>query len=167
MGLVGGLGLACLFAAGCGGSTGSDQAAIEADLRAQLSRVSTMTFNATSSISSNPAPTLELLTLDPQAQDIASAILDLPQMPPGTYNCPADFGVSYFLVFTGGDPTGVGETVMIATLDPAGCQAGQISADGQRVYHFWTATSPDFWSRLAGDLGVAEAAIYPYTPPAP
>ncbi len=29
----------------------------------------------------------------------------------------------------------------------------------------WAATSPDYWSRLAADLGVDETEIYPYQPP--
>ncbi len=153
--------LAWLFVAGCSQSEDS----VQSDLRSQLTSVSALRFQATTTISSNPAPDVVVTVPDPAAADVASAILALPTMPPGTYNCPADFGVSYFLVFTGGDPNGGGETVMLANLDPAGCQQGQISSDGQNVYHFWTATSPDFWSRLAADLGVPEANIYPYQPP--
>ena len=153
--------LAWVFAAGCSQSEDS----IEVDLRSHLTSVSAVSFQGTTTIPSNPAPSVQVTVSDPAARDVASAILDLPAMPPGTYNCPADLGIAYFLVFTGGDPNGGGETVMIAHLDPAGCQQGDISSDGQHVDHFWTATSPDFWSRLAGDLGVPEADIYPYRPP--
>jgi hypothetical protein len=149
------------LAAGCSQSEDS----VKADLRSQLTSVSALSFTGTTTVSSNPAPTVQVTVPDPAALDVANAILNLPAMPPGTYNCPADFGVSYFLLFTGGDPNGGGETVMIAHLDPSGCQQGDISNDGQHVDHFWTATSSDFWTRLAGDLGVPEADIYPSQPP--
>ena len=155
-------GLLWLLASGCSQSEDS----VKADLRSQLTSVSALAFTGTTTIASNPAPNVQITVPDPAALDVANAILDLPAMPPGTYNCPADFGVSYVLLFTGGDPNGGGETVMIAHLDPSGCQQGDISSDGQHVDHFWTATSSDFWSRLAGDLGVPEADIYPYQPPA-
>ena len=157
-----GLMLASLLTAGCGQSTD----AVQSNLRAQLTSVSALRFVGMTSIPSNPAPAVSVTVSDPAAANIASDILDLPVMPPGTYNCPSDFGVSYFLLFTGGDPNGGGETVMMAHLDPAGCQGGDISSDGQHVYYFWTATSPDFWSTLAGQLAVLEADIYPYQPPA-
>jgi hypothetical protein len=155
-----GIALPCLLAAGCGQS-GTQ---VQSDLRAQLTSVSALLFQGTTSIPSNPAPSISVTVSDPAAANVASDILDLPAMPAGTYNCPADFGVGYFLLFTGGDPNGGGETVMIAHLDPAGCQQGDISSDGQHVYHFWTATSPEFWSGLAGYLNVPEADIYPYQP---
>jgi hypothetical protein len=150
-----------LLVAGCSQSDDS----IKTDLRSQLTSVSALSVVGTTTIPSNPAPNVQVTIPDPAALDVASAILDLPAMPPGTYNCPADFGVSYFLLFTGGDPNGGGETVMIAHLDPTGCQQGDISSDGQQVDHFWTATSSDFWSRLASDLGLPEADLYPYQPP--
>jgi len=158
-------GLGYLVAAGCGKSNDSADS-IRAELRSQLMRVSALTFNEMTTIPANPAPDVEVTVSDPAAADVASAILDLPAMPAGEYNCPIDYGVSYFLVFTGGDPGGGGETVMIATLDPGGCQQGKISVDGRRVDHFWTASSPAFWGRLAADLGVPAADIFPYRPPA-
>jgi hypothetical protein len=153
-----------LLAVGCGKSSDSNDS-IRAAIRSQLTRVSALSFNATASIPSNPAPDVQVTVSDPAAADVASAILDLPAIPPGEYNCPIDFGISYFLVFTGGDPSGGGETVMTATLDPGGCEPGQISADGQHVDHFGVTTGANFWSRLAGDLGVPEADIFPYQPP--
>jgi hypothetical protein len=156
--------LAWLLAAGCGQS---GDTSVQTALRAQLTSVSAMSFNAITSVPSNPAPNVQVTISDPAALDVANAILDLPAMPSGTYNCPEDFGVSYFLVFTGGDPNGGGETVMTANLDPAGCQAGDITSDGQHVDNFWVPATSDFWSRLAGDLGVPEANIYPYLPPTP
>ena len=153
--------LTCALAGGCGESNPS----VQDSLRADLTRVSAVSFSATTTLPSNPPPDVQVTVAGPAAVDVAQAILALPAMPPGVYNCPADFGVSYFLVFTGGNATGAGETVMFADLTPSGCQNGDISSDGRSVDHFWTATSPDFWSRLAGDLGVPETDIYPYRPP--
>ena len=147
-------GIALLATGGCGESAGS--AAAVAALRAEIPHVLTLHFVATTTLPGNPPPDVNVTVSNPAAQDACQATLALPSMPAGSYNCPADFGITYTLFFEGGDTEGV----MIATLDPAGCQQGKIG-DGSTSISFWTATSPDYWSRLAADLGVDESEIYP------
>ena len=120
-------------------------------------------FETATSIPSNPPPDIDVTITDSgPAEDLANAILDLPVMPPDDYNCPIDFGISYFLVFTGAG----GETVLRATLFPNGCQWAEITGGGPPVgVERWAVNSPGFWDRLAADLGVPEVDVYPYRPP--
>jgi hypothetical protein len=143
-----------------GGCEESSAEAVTA-LRGRIAEVRTLVFSTSSVLPANPPPVLHVtIVYSPTAQDACQAILALPPMPAGSSNCPADFGVSYSLYFEGG----AGEGIMSATLDPSGCQQVEIG-DGSHNANLWAASSPDYWSRLAVDLGVDEAEIYPYLPP--
>jgi len=155
-------GAALLFVGGCDGMDGAD--ATIAALRAQVATVKTLGFTAMGTIPSNPPPSVSVTVSDSAvAQAAYDATLALPAMPSGTYNCPDDSGVSYQLTFLNGDAKGP-SAVMTATLHPDGCQQVQV-ANGSESAILWTATSPDYWSSLATDLGIAESEIYPYSPP--
>jgi len=155
-------GAALLLVAGCDGMSGTD-AAIAA-LRAQVANVKTLEFTTWGTIPSNPPPSVSVTVSDSAlAQAACDATLALPVMPSGTYDCPADFGVTYQLTFLNGYAKGP-SAVMTATIDPDGCQQVQVT-NGSASATLWTATSPDYWSSLATDLGIAESEIFPYSPP--
>jgi hypothetical protein len=82
----------------------------------------------------------------------------LPIPPPGIYNCPVDFGVYYQMVFSDD-----AATVMVVTATPGGCRF--LSAMNGSVSAGFVATE-GYWKTLAGDLGIDEVVIYPYSPPA-
>jgi|HubBroStandDraft_6_1064221.scaffolds.fasta_scaffold605262_1 hypothetical protein len=161
-------GLGWLLAAGCWEPNGPmqvDPAPPQVDLGARVGLVQSASFETATSTSNAP-PDVDVTVADSAtAQDIANAILDLPAMPPGNYtNCPIDYGISYYLAFTGVG----GQTVMAAWLYPDGCQWAQVTDGGPFINNqLWSLGSPGFWSHLAADLGVPEAEIFPYQPPSP
>jgi hypothetical protein len=135
-----------------------------AALRAQVATVKTLEFTTSGTIPSNPPPSVSVTVSDSTlAQAAYDATLALPAMPPGTYNCPADFDVTYQLTFLNGDANGP-SVVMTATLEPTGCQQVHVT-NGSESATLWTATGADYWNSLATDLGIAESDIYPYSPP--
>jgi hypothetical protein len=81
-----------------------------------------------------------------RARSVARALCELPVMPPGVYNCPADLGISYRLGLVTTD-----HTLISVDLDATGCE--QVYGLGHR----WTATSPGFWSLLANAAGLGRA----------
>jgi len=104
----------------------------------------------------NPPPPVYVdLTDGTKAQDVYRATLALPDFPPGVHHCPVDWGVLYQITFSFSDGSR-----LAATLDPAGCQQVQIPGSTSR----WTLINTDYWSELAGNLGIAESDIYPYMP---
>jgi hypothetical protein len=52
-----------------------------------------------------------------RSQAVARALCTLPAVPAGSFNCPADLGISYVLTFTAGD-----SKLAPVTVDAAGCQ---------------------------------------------
>jgi hypothetical protein len=154
-----------LLASACGEPADSTQDA----LRAQIGRVQTVTFQASTYILSNPPPAVDLTITDSgAAQDMANAILALPVMvgvaSPSEDHCPADVGVMYDLEFAGR----AGDQVMQTTINVSGCQQAVVEkSDAYDDVILTAAGHPDFWSRLAADLGLPEADIYPYHPPSP
>lgn len=159
LGTAGGLGW--LLASGCGGGGGGGSALD--DVRAQVGRAQSCTFQTGTNVPANPPPQVDVTVTDPAtARDIANAILDLPVMAPGNYSCPIDYGIGYFLAFTDAS----GQDVMRAFLFPNGCQWAEVTNGGPfPAAELWSLGSPDFWSHLAADLGLPEADIYPYQPP--
>jgi hypothetical protein len=153
-------GFGCLLVSGCGESVGSTQV----QLRARVGQAQSVSFQSTTAGASNPPPAVDVTVTDPAtAKDIANTTLDLPPNP--GVSSPADcpgypvaVEVTYFLDFTGG----TGETVLRATLVPNGCQPAVVDDGGPfDDVQLTTAGRPDYWSHLAGDLGVPEADIYP------
>lgn len=76
----------------------------------------------------------------------------LPAMPAGVYNCPADVGVRYRLVFARR-----GRVELTAVVDANGCRTA-ILTPGQRPPR---RTTPQFWSQLANALGVPPSQLHP------
>lgn len=81
---------------------------------------------------------------------LATDILALPAVPSGTYSCPADFGTSYTLRFTGGAPWS-------AVVDVFGCRTVRLS-DGRNL---WSLTTPSFEPDLAAALGLSTGDFSP------
>jgi hypothetical protein len=93
-------------------------------------------------------PPIDLAIEDPsRAQHLYDLTLALPVFPPGTYDCPVDYGVRYELTFS--RASGDGVTI---TLDPNGCQNVLIPGTCVR-----RATDKSYWTRLAEDLGICES----------
>ena len=158
------MGGALALAAAVGGCGNDGTAAVVAALRARRAMVATVDFSTATSLPANPPPAVAVTIADPPALDAFDATLALPVMPPGAYNCPADFGVTYQLVFR--DGAGADPPVATATLDPGGCQQVSVT-DGTQGVLLWAATTTSYWGVLATDLGLPISTIYPYTPPAP
>jgi hypothetical protein len=88
-------------------------------------------------------------------ESVQRALCALPKQPPGTYFCPADFGISYQLRFYG--PHGALPAVDAAT---SGCQL--VTSLGKATR--WTATSPKFWPALARAIGLPHSGRGFFTP---
>ena len=137
-------------------------------MRALVGQVRAASFQSTSVVASSPPPDVNVTVTDSAtAKDIADTTLDLPSNPgvASPADCPkepADFGIMYSLNFT----SSTGDTVLRALLEAGGCQPVVVDDGGPfDDVQLTSAGSPDFWSHLAGDLGLPEADIYPYQPP--
>jgi Kelch motif len=120
-----------------------------------VDQVTALKFSTATTISSNSAPPVYVTVTDAaKAQDAYQATLALPVFPPGIYNCPIDWGVTYQLTFL--LATGSSLTV---TADPNGCSVVDIPGTCVR-----SVVPSDYWSQLAQDLGIPESEIYPYSP---
>jgi hypothetical protein len=85
------------------------------------------------------------------ARAVAQALCALPHMPAGTFSCPADWGITYRLVFSAGD-----RKLAPVTLDASGCET--VSGLGLgRGRGRWIARSPAFWGVLAVAAGITPA----------
>lgn len=149
------VGAALLGLCGCGSSSGDTQG-----LLARESALSQTTFAGPLPAPDGGAPTFDVTITDgARMRALYEATLALPPMPAGTYNCPADFGVTYELTFGLGADGDVS-----ASLEPSGCGLAHLIGPGLSATR-WTATSPGYWPLVAQSIGVDESAIYPYTPP--
>ncbi|HEV3166015.1 MAG TPA: hypothetical protein VGZ22_18455 [Isosphaeraceae bacterium] len=90
------------------------------------------------------------ITNQQTVQRLATDILALPAVPSGTYSCPADFGTSYTLRFTGGAPWS-------AVVDVFGCRTVRLS-DGRNL---WSLTTPSLEPDLAAALGLSSGDFSP------
>jgi len=144
------VGLACAALAGCAGAvagTGKTPA-----LCAQTGSVTRLMIHRINGLPQNHErftfPARITVTSARRAQSAARALCALPVMPSGTFNCPADWGISYRLVFT----SWAGRLAHV-TADASGCQ--EVSGLGATR---WTLTSPGFWRSLAQAAGITPAS---------
>jgi hypothetical protein len=146
--------LPCFACFACGGSPSGES--IASSLEPLVASATTLHFTTSSSLAGNTAPAVDITVTDPSVvRSIFQETLTQPEQPAGEYNCPADFGVSYHLVFTSG------ETTTTADIDPDGCELIVLNgASGSGLE-----TSSEYWMDLAKALGIKEPVIYPYTPP--
>jgi len=93
-----------------------------------------------------------------RSQAVARALCTLPAVPAGSFNCPADLGISYVLTFTAGD-----SKLAPVTVDAAGCQEvdGLGPVPGLSPAR-WTTRTPAFWSVLATAAGITPADQAPF-----
>jgi hypothetical protein len=109
-------------------------------------------FTTSTSISSNPAPDVDVTLTDrAPSRLIYAATLALPVFPSGTFNCPFDPGIRYSIVFARVDGD-----ALTAVLNPAGCGDVTISGSATR-----RALDPAYWASMAEGLGIRESTIYP------
>jgi hypothetical protein len=134
-------GLACAALAGCAGAvagTGKTPA-----LCAQAGSVTRLVIHRVNGLPRNHErfsfPARITVTSPGRAQSVARALCALPVMPSGTYNCPADFAISYRLTFAAR-----ARQFAPVTAEISGCQ--EVSGLGATR---WTARSPGFWRSLA------------------
>lgn len=80
-----------------------------------------------------------------QAQRLYDALIALPEMPSGTYNCGADLGVAYHLTFYQG-----ATAVATAMVKPDGCQGATLPDGSSR----WAATDQTFWQVFEEVTGI-------------
>ena len=80
-----------------------------------------------------------------KARAAARALCALPDLPLGSLNCPADFGIVYHLVFSAGE-----RALPPVELDASGCQS--VRGLGPA---WWVARSPEFWPTLGRAMGLS------------
>lgn len=115
-------------------------------------RVTSVAIQRTSANPQNHIPPFTENVADAdKAERLYDALLALPTMPPGTYSCPADFGLAYHLTFYNGS-----ETVGTAVVKPEGCRAATLPDGSVR----WSATDPEFWQTFATTAGVPESDLF-------
>ena len=146
-----------MFTLGCGDGT-----TIRDDLRRQGRALTTLTFTAMGNL--NPPPPVNATVTDPAAiRALYDATLSLPDFPlSGPHTCPVDWYVRYRLDFAG---DGV---AAVATANPNGCQVVAFTSMSPPAnLALWpSGSADDYWGLMAATIGVPEAAIIPYTPPA-
>ena len=69
----------------------------------------------------------------------------LPDLPLGSLNCPADFGIVYHLVFSASE-----RALPPIELDASGCQSVRGLGPAR-----WVARSPEFWPTLGSAMGLS------------
>jgi len=79
-----------------------------------------------------------------QARSVAQAVCALPPMPSGSFSCPADSGIIYWLTFTAD-----GKKLPPVRAEATGC--GEVRGIGQIR---WTVHSPGFWRTLGTAMGI-------------
>lgn len=101
-------------------------------------------------------PTVVTVTSASAARAVASSACSLPDVPAGSFRCPAEFAVSYHLVFAVRGEKGMGGEAIDA--HPTGCQlvTGLGSVRTTR-YH------PGFYRILARAMGLRNAGYQSFT----
>jgi hypothetical protein len=88
-----------------------------------------------------------------RARTLARTLCELPAMPPGTFSCPADWGITYRLAFSAGD-----RRFAPVTVGASGCQ----TVSGLSPVR-WIARSPGFWTTLAIEAHITPASDATFT----
>ena len=152
-------GLACAGLAGCAGAvagTGKAPAVC-----AQAGSITRLVIHRVNGLPQNHErfsfPALITVTSARRAQSVAQALCALPLMPPGTFSCPNDWGISYRLTFAT-----TARRFAPVTAEISGCQV----VHGLGAVR-WTLTSPGFWRTLAQAAGItpADEAVFRGTMP--
>jgi hypothetical protein len=150
-------------AGGCGGygglgDTRADPAA-EARLLQLADTVKVLQLTTVGRL--NPRdPDLSLTVTDPAAaRDAFRATIELPVMPPGTYNCPAGPNSVYELRGFDTDPAAGACPVIFATVQPGECQNSTVIGGMDHIER-WSENAPGYWQELATDLGVTVDALF-------
>jgi len=117
-------------------------------------RVASVRAVLTSDFPSNHFPPFDRTsTSATKAQQLYNALLALPVMPAGTYNCPADFGNVYHLMFYDDSA----RLVATATVKPDGCETATLPDGSKR----WAATDHSFWPTFAAAMNVSTSVLSP------
>ena len=130
---------------------------VVAELRAKQPMIDRVQFDTATSIPANSPPQVVATATGDAARAIYAATLALPILPPGEYNCPANFGIIYNLTFTTS-----GESTIVGTATPTGCEIVTLNAE---IGSASLSINGAYWRLLASDLGIDESTIFPYTPP--
>jgi hypothetical protein len=150
------VGAACVLSlVACTSGSGDDSGAMTV-LHTEQPAIDRAHFTTATSIAQNPAPSVDVTVTGDAARAIFAATIALPDMPQGAYSCPADWGITYTLEFSGG------QQAVTATIEPSGCERATLSIEQGSI---WVATDGGYWTTLANELGVVEAKLYPYDPP--
>lgn len=137
-----------VFAAAAGVVVYTNHAAYQAMISRRVNAVHIL---RTSDFPQNHIPPFEKTIRNAAlAQHLYDALMALPVMPQGTYNCPADFGVAYHLTFYQGHAD-----VASALVKPDGCEIATLPDGSSR----WAAPDPGFWQVFASVTGVPESDI--------
>jgi len=141
--------LACAALAGCAGAaagTGKTPAVC-----AQAGSITRLVIHRVNGLPQNHErfsfPAWITVSSARRAQSVAQALCALPVMPSGTYACPADWAISYHLIFAT-----TARRFAPVTAEISGCQV----VHGLGAVR-WTETSPDFWRTLAQAAGITPA----------
>ena len=144
------LALLFLVIAACSGSDASKLDLLQASIdRAQ--------FDTSTSMPADPAPAVSASVTFDAARKVYADMLALPEHVPVTHTCPANYGVTYQVVFYD-----AGAELVTAAMTPAGCEVVILTSKTSSAA---LDPNPDFWRQLSTDLGITEAQIYPYQPP--
>jgi hypothetical protein len=147
---------------GCGGYGGTGDGRADPAAEARLLQLAdTVTVLQMSTVGRlNREPYLSATVTDPAAaRDAFRATIELPVMPPGTYNCPAGPTGAYELRGFDSDPAAGACPVIFATVQPGECQNASVVGGADHIER-WSATAQGYWYELATDLGVTVDALF-------
>lgn len=148
--------LAAIAALACGGLSGCTHSVLVSDASvtkgtivcAVVSRVDRLVITRSSAKSARFTFPAEITVTDPRrVRTIARALCALPVMPRGTFHCPAEFAISYRLIFAVG-----GRTLKPVAVLASGCQ--EVYGLGRAR---WVALSPGFWRIMGAVAGIRDA----------
>jgi hypothetical protein len=144
-----------LVLAACSSSGGFESQVT--DLQAEEPQIDRAQFDTASSIPDYTPPAVSVNLTDAAARKLYADTLALPELNPSVHSCPANFGITYSVVFSDG-----GTQLATASITPAGCQVVTLTSKTTSVV---LSPDADYWPLLAADLGITETQIYPYAPP--
>ena len=139
---------AVLAACGSAASVSAKRPAVA--LAQDISRLDRLVVTRTDAFPQNHVrftfPATVTVTDSTAVQAVARALCALPKMPSDLLGCPADFGITYHLVFSAGD-----RSFPSVSVDATGCE----TVRGLGTVR-WLSTSPGFWHTLGVAMGLAK-----------